>query len=62
MTGRPVVIDNATGRVLPNDEPEWLPKEQWTTHQCLLERDEGRKTLIFVRQTGERDIVRREAI
>ena len=54
-TGRPVVIDNATGRVI-DVEPEWLPKEQWTAHQCLLERDEDRKTLIFVRQTGTRDI------
>ena len=35
---------------------EWLPKEQWTAHQCLLERDQGFKTLIGVRQTGERDI------
>ncbi len=52
-TGRPLVIDNATGRVL-DVEPEWLPKEQWATHQCLLERDEDRKTLIFVRQTGAR--------
>lgn len=55
VTGRPVVIDNVTGRVI-DVEPEWLPKEQWTTHQCLLERDEDRKTLIFVRQTGTRDI------
>jgi hypothetical protein len=55
VMGLPVVIDNATGRVL-DAEPEWLPKEQWTAHQCLLERDENRKTLIFVRQTGARDI------
>jgi hypothetical protein len=56
-TGRPVVIDNATGRVI-DAEPEWLPKEQWAAHQCLLERDEDRKTLIFVRQTGTRDTLR----
>lgn len=60
-TGRPVVVDNATGRVI-DAEPEWLPKEKWAAHQCLLERDEDRKTLIFVRQTGERDIQPRLAL
>ena len=35
---------------------EWLPKEKWAAHQCLIERDMGRKTLIYVRQTGERDV------
>ena len=35
---------------------EWLPKEMWTAHQCLIERDQGYKTLIGVRQTGTRDI------
>ena len=38
------------------DPGEWLPKEKWLAHQCLIERDQGCKTLIFVRQTGERDI------
>lgn len=35
---------------------EWLPKERWLARQCMLERDQGGKTLIGVRQTGERDI------
>lgn len=35
---------------------EWLPKEKWAAHQCLIERDQSRKTLIYVRQTGARDI------
>jgi hypothetical protein len=35
---------------------EWLPKEKWAAHQCLIERDMGRKTLVYVRQTGERDV------
>ncbi len=35
---------------------EWSPKEKWAAHQCVNERDQGRKTLLYVRQTGERDI------
>ncbi len=35
---------------------EWLPKEQWLAHKCLEERRDGRKVLVYVRQTGTRDI------
>jgi hypothetical protein len=43
--------------LLPAAKPnEWLPKEQWAAQQCLTELHQGRKTLIYVRQTGERDI------
>jgi hypothetical protein len=41
-------------RVFGDDE--WSPKEKWVARQCRLERDQGRKTLVYVRQTGERDI------
>jgi hypothetical protein len=33
-----------------------LPKEIWTADQALAEYRQGRKTLIYVRQTGDRDI------
>jgi hypothetical protein len=32
------------------------PKETWLASRCQAERAEGRKTIIFIRQTGERDI------
>lgn len=36
---------------------ELLPKEQWLVNQCQAERAQGRKVLVYVRQTGEhRDI------
>ena len=56
--GRFAVRREETVKTLPSvvGPSEWLPKEQWTAHQCLLERDHGFKTLIGVRQTGERDI------
>jgi hypothetical protein len=44
--------------VLPNangDTP-LLPKEAWLTETCRSEHQRGRKTLVYVRQTGERDI------
>jgi hypothetical protein len=40
---------------------EWLPKEEWTARTCLAELQLGRKTLVYVRQTGERDIQERLA-
>ncbi len=40
---------------------EWLPKEEWTAKTCLAELQLGRKTLVYVRQTGERDIQERLA-
>ena len=33
-----------------------LPKEQWLVDFCRSERQQGRKVLIYVRQTGTRDI------
>jgi hypothetical protein len=32
------------------------PKETWLASRCQAERAEGRKIIVFVRQTGERDI------
>jgi hypothetical protein len=34
----------------------WLPKENWLTDFCKLEKQQGRKVLIYIRQTGTRDI------
>src|SRR5579859_2985369 len=33
-----------------------LPKESWLVKACQRERAQGRKMLVYVRQTGERDI------
>lgn len=35
---------------------EFSPKDLWLAERCLAERREGRKTLVFVRQTGKRDV------
>jgi hypothetical protein len=35
---------------------KWLPKESWLADFCKLEKQLGRKVLIYVRQTGTRDI------
>ncbi|TLN19865.1 DEAD/DEAH box helicase, partial [bacterium] len=35
---------------------KWLPKEHWLADFCKLEKQQGRKVLIYVRQTGTRDI------
>jgi len=35
---------------------KWLPKENWLADFCKLEKQQGRKVLIYVRQTGTRDI------
>jgi hypothetical protein len=35
---------------------KWLPKESWLADFCKLEKQQGRKVLIYVRQTGIRDI------
>ncbi len=32
------------------------PKDLWLAERCLAERREGRKVLVFVRQTGKRDV------
>jgi len=33
-----------------------LPKEEWLANYCLAERKQNRKVLVYVRQTGTRDI------
>jgi hypothetical protein len=38
------------------DVCDLLPKEQWLAEMCQAEQFKGRKTLVYVRQTGERDI------
>lgn len=35
---------------------EMLPKEEWLLNYCLHERSENRKVLVYVRQSGLRDI------
>jgi SNF2 family DNA or RNA helicase len=35
---------------------EWLPKEKWLMDYCAGEALRGRKVLVYVRQTGTRDI------
>lgn len=37
-------------------QADWLPKESWLARQVQAEAAEGRKCLVYVRQTGERDI------
>jgi hypothetical protein len=41
--------------ITPNGH-KWLPKENWLADFCKLEKQQGRKVLIYVRQTGTRDI------
>ena len=35
---------------------KWLPKEDWLASFCKTEKQQGRKVLVYVRQTGTRDI------
>ena len=35
---------------------KWLPKENWLTSFCKTEKQQGRKVLVYLRQTGTRDI------
>lgn len=35
---------------------QWLPKENWLASFCKAEKQQGRKVLVYVRQTGTRDI------
>jgi hypothetical protein len=37
-------------------EDETMPKESWVVDFCRAERQQGRKVLIYLRQTGTRDI------
>jgi len=46
----PLVLDAVVG------DDELLPKEQWLIDYCRAERDAGRKVLVYLRQTGTRDI------
>lgn len=54
--GKWAVRSREAVRFFPKITDAWLPKEQWTAEQCLAELRAGRKTLVYVRQTGERDI------
>lgn len=38
------------------DVKSWLPKEDWLSSYCQSEKRAGRKTLVYLRQTGTRDI------
>ncbi|MBN1887248.1 MAG: hypothetical protein JW850_04640 [Thermoflexales bacterium] len=40
-------------------EGELLPKEKWLVNTCQAQKTAGRKALVYVRQTGERDIQER---
>ena len=42
--------------VIPEDGKAFLPKEAWLVEFVRAERRLGRKTLIYLRQTGKRDI------
>ncbi len=46
------VFDNETGLWMG----DWLPKEQWLADTCFAEMKRDRKTLVYVKQTGTRDI------
>ena len=35
---------------------KWLPKENWLAGFCKAEKQQGRKVLVYLRQTGTRDI------
>lgn len=39
-----------------SDDGERLPKEEWLANFCRAERQQGRKVLVYLRQTGTRDI------
>ena len=41
--------------ISPNGH-KWLPKEEWLASFCKAEKQQGRKVLVYVRQTGTRDI------
>jgi hypothetical protein len=44
-------------QLAPTTAPgEWLPKERWLMDYCRDEVLRGRKVLVYVRQTGTRDI------
>ena len=51
----PAIIQQRKTADTPNS-PQWLPKETWLADFCKLEKQQGRKVLIYVRQTGTRDI------
>jgi len=45
----PAVVD-------ANDPADLLPKEEWLVEECKKDAIEGRKALVYVRQTASRDI------
>jgi superfamily II DNA or RNA helicase len=42
--------------VIEDDDETFLPKEKWLVDFVRSERQQGRKTLVYLRQTGTRDI------
>ena len=56
--GTGIRIRDVTFKVLPKvvKEGGWLKKEAWLADYCLQEKRKGRKVLVYVRQTGTRDI------
>jgi len=58
--GKPYLPSQSeTDLIMPKsftDLPVWLPKERWLQDYVAQEAQHGRKTLVFVRQTGTRDI------
>lgn len=54
--GRYAVRQRELVKDLPAVTGELLPKETWLLETCTAEKRAGRKVLVYVRQTGERDI------
>jgi len=53
------VVRKVTLMELPAINPnghKWLPKENWLASFCKAEKQQGRKVLVYLRQTGTRDI------
>lgn len=51
----PAILPAGYGSSNPNGH-HWLPKEAWLADFCRAEKAQGRKVLVYVRQTGKRDI------
>lgn len=52
-----ISVRKATLMELPAIHPnghKWLPKENWLADFCKVEKQQGRKVLVYVRQTGAR--------
>lgn len=48
--------DPERDRQLAVDLPSYLPKEEWLADFCKAEVSRGRKVLVYLRQTGTRDV------